>query len=32
MGDLFRGRLEKLKGKSKLVKLVRGKGLLNAGN
>ena len=30
MGDLFRGRLEKLKEKSKLVKLVRGKGLLNA--
>ena len=30
MGDLFRGRLEKLIEKSKLVKLVRGKGLLNA--
>ena len=30
MGDLFRVRLEKLKEKSKLVKLVRGKGLLNA--
>ena len=30
MGDLFRCRLEKLKEKSKLVKLVRGKGLLNA--
>ena len=30
MGDLFRDRLEKLKEKSKLVKLVRGKGLLNA--
>ena len=30
MGNLFRSRLEKLKEKSKLVKLVRGKGLLNA--
>ena len=30
MGEVFRNRLEKLKSKSRLVKLIRGKGLLNA--
>ena len=30
MGEVFRNRLEKLKSKSGLVKLIRGKGLLNA--
>ena len=30
MGEIFRNRLEKLKEKSDLVRLVRGKGLLNA--
>ena len=30
MGELFRDRLEQLKSKSNLVKLIRGKGLLNA--
>ena len=30
MGNLFRNNLEKLKEKSKLINLIRGKGLLNA--